>query len=93
VSGTALGGRDAPRLAVALVPKTCDHSKLRSGLPRTDWDRFRRRCYRQAGYGWDICGRRGAHHSLECHEVWEYHEDRALTHRCLVASNVRPTSN
>ena len=31
----ALGSRDAPRLTVAVVPKTCRYSKLRSERART----------------------------------------------------------
>lgn len=78
VSDTAPGGRDAPRLTVELVPKTCHYSNLRSELPRTDWDRLRRLCYHQAGYRCEVCGGRGDRHPLECHEVWEYDDVRMV---------------
>jgi 5-methylcytosine-specific restriction endonuclease McrA len=77
-SDTRPGGTNPPRLTVELVPKTCHCSNLRSELPRADWDRLRRLCYHQAGYRCEVCGGRGDRHPLECHEVWEYDDDRMV---------------
>lgn len=71
-------GMDAPRLTVELVPRTCHYSNLRSELTRTEWDRLRRLCYHRAGYRCVVCGGRGDRHPLECHEVWEYDDDRMV---------------
>jgi hypothetical protein len=70
----------APRtlLTVELVPSTCWFSNLRSELSTDDWDRLRRHVYERAGDRCEICGRRGSEHPVECHEIWEYDEDRSV---------------
>ena len=63
---------DQARLTVELVPISCWFSNLRSELPPQDWDRLRRRVYRDAGYRCQTCGGRGAQHPVEAHELWTY---------------------
>lgn len=61
-------------LFVELVPSTSWGANLRSILPKADWDKLRKNCYRLAGYRCEICGGKGPKHPVECHEVWEYEE-------------------
>ena len=63
-------------LRVELVPATSWGANLRSALPRSDWDRLRKKAYRLAGYKCEICGGKGPKHPVECHEVWEYDDER-----------------
>jgi hypothetical protein len=68
----------APRtlLTVELVPSTCWFSNLRSELTREEWDDLRRPVFERAGNRCEVCGQRGIAHPVECHEVWEYDDER-----------------
>jgi hypothetical protein len=63
-----------PRLTIELVPQTCWFSNVRKQVSKNDWDRIRSSVYRSAGYRCEVCGGRGRHHPVECHEVWQYEE-------------------
>ena len=76
------------RLTVELVPQTCWFSNVRSEISAADWDRLREMTAEGAGHRCEVCGAGGG---LECHEVWEYDDERrvqrllglmALCHRC-----------
>ena len=60
------------RLTVELVPRGNWYSNVRSHVSETAWDRLRRPVYERAGHRCEVCGRRGTHHPVECHELWEY---------------------
>lgn len=66
------------RLEIELIPESSWYDNARSQLPRAEWDRLRKMCYRRADYRCEICGERGVDqgfgHALECHEVWEFDE-------------------
>ncbi|MDQ6695417.1 MAG: HNH endonuclease [Chloroflexota bacterium] len=64
------------RLTVELVPSSCWFSNLRSELSKEDWDRLRHAAYERAGRRCKVCGQRGSQHPVECHEVWEYDDER-----------------
>ncbi len=66
------------RLTVELVPSSCWFSNLRSELSSADWDRLRHATYEKAGRRCEICGQRGSAHPVECHEVWEYDDERQV---------------
>lgn len=72
------GGLLSPRtlLTVELVPSTCWFSNLRSELSKEDWDRLRRPVFERAGNRCEVCGGRGTTYPVECHEVWEYDDER-----------------
>ncbi|HUP28194.1 MAG TPA: HNH endonuclease signature motif containing protein [Chloroflexia bacterium] len=63
-------------LTVELVPRTCWFSNLRSELSKEQWDKLRRAVYERAGDCCEICGQKGRQHPVECHEVWEYDDER-----------------
>jgi hypothetical protein len=70
----------APRtlLTVELVPRTCWFSNLRSELSADEWDRLRRPVLERAGRRCEVCGQRGTAHPVECHEEWEYDDERLV---------------
>jgi hypothetical protein len=65
-------------LTVELVPRTCWFSNLRSELSQDEWDRLRRPVLERAGRRCEVCGQRGTAHPVECHEVWEYDDERLV---------------
>ena len=62
-------------LTLNLVPSSCWGSNLRSELPKSEWERLRRRTYKEHDYTCQICGGVGRNHPVECHEQWEYDEE------------------
>ena len=60
------------RLSIELIPSSMWYANLRSVLPRKDWDKIRRACYRKARYHCEICGGQGPKHPVECHERWDF---------------------
>ncbi|WP_124492393.1 hypothetical protein [Burkholderia stagnalis] len=75
------------RLELELVPKSCWYSNVRSNVSPRTWEDLRQRTFLRAGGRCLVCGK----HDLECHEVWEYDDRRAiqrlvrldaLCHRC-----------
>lgn len=67
-----------PKLTIELIPKTCWHVNLRSKLPAKKWDTIRHASYAAAGYRCEICDGVGPTHPVECHERWEYDEDKCV---------------
>lgn len=70
------GMKQAPRLTIELVPRSCWCQNLRHLLKSSDWDKLRHAQYKKAGYKCEICGGVGSKHPVECHEIWEY-DDKA----------------
>ena len=66
------------RLTVELVPSTCWYTNVRSHLPKAMWDRLRRQVAAEAGDRCEICAGRGGRWPVECHEVWDYDDDRKV---------------
>ncbi len=66
------------RLRVELVPKTCWFSNVRKNVKRSEWDRLRKASYEKANYICEVCGGHGDRHAVECHEIWEYDDDRYI---------------
>jgi len=67
-----------PRLTVELVPTSCWHSNLKKQLPQSDWDRLRRPVFAAAMHRCEICGGHGDRWPVECHERWEYDDERCI---------------
>jgi len=63
------------KLGVELVPRTSWCSNVRSEVPRSKWDKIRKKCYEAAGHKCEVCGGVGRKHSVECHEIWEYNDE------------------
>ena len=70
----------AALLTIELVPAGQWGSNLRSVLPRSQWDRLRKKVYADAGYRCEICGARGPRHPVECHEIWRYDDHNLIQH-------------
>jgi len=66
------------RLSVELVPRTCWFSNVRSHIAKNEWDKLRKTSYEKANYICEICGGHGDYHIVECHEIWEYDDDRYI---------------
>jgi len=77
-SQSSCAASNSPKLLVELVPRPCFWANLRTNLPSKEWDRLRKRCYEKANYCCEICGGIGKKHRVECHEMWEYNDDRCL---------------
>lgn len=60
-------------LTIELVPQPCWHSNMRSVVSRARWDQLRREVYAQYHHRCGICDAEGR---LECHEIWQYDDDR-----------------
>ena len=61
-----------PRLTIELVPSSCWFSNVRDHVTKEQWDRIRRKTYRDANYVCQVCGERGEKWPVECHEIWQY---------------------
>ena len=42
-------------------------------MPRSEWDKLRQSVYEEYGHECGICGAKGR---LNCHEIWEYDDER-----------------
>ena len=67
-----------PKLTIELVPQGQWGANLRKVLPKSDWDKLRKRQYILANYCCEICGGRGPKWPVECHEVWEYDDQNKI---------------
>lgn len=63
-------------LTIELVPKTAWFKNLRSELPKEQWDKLRKECYRKANYVCECCGGKGNKWPVECHEIWAYDDKK-----------------
>lgn len=63
-------------LTIELVPKSCWCINLRSKLSSAEWDKVRKASYTQAGHRCEVCGGIGPTHPVECHERWEYDDEK-----------------
>jgi 5-methylcytosine-specific restriction endonuclease McrA len=66
----------ALRLTIDLVPRTAWFRNLRSLLSPDQWDTLRKETYRRSEYTCEICGGTGREHPVECHEKWEYDDEK-----------------
>ncbi len=64
------------QLTIELVPRTAWFSNVRKMISRKDWDILRKESYKKANYKCEICGGIGKRYPVECHEVWEYDDDK-----------------
>lgn len=62
------------RLIVQLIPETAWYNNLRNAVKKSDWDKIRKKCYREANYTCEVCGGKGSKHPVECHELYTFEE-------------------
>jgi len=68
-----------PKLRIELVPSTSWYDNLRKVLPKSEWDKIRKKVYANYRHRCGICG---AERRLNCHEVWEY-DDKKYSQKLL----------
>lgn len=66
------------KLAIESIPLSLWGINLRDKLGRTAWADVRKTCYAKARHCCEICGGVGTKHSVECHEIWEYDDERRI---------------
>ena len=66
------------KLTIELVPKGSWFTNLRSALTKGEWDLIRKEQYKKSNYVCDICGGIGDQWPVECHEIWEYDDNRKI---------------
>ena len=67
---------DTLKLTIELVPQTSWYSNVRSEVSKIEWDIIRRKCYKNANNKCEVCNGVGKRHPVECHEIWEYDENK-----------------
>ena len=58
------------KLTIELVPQTSWYDNMRKVIPKTQWDKLRKRVYAEYSHKCGICG--ATEGRLNCHEIWEY---------------------
>jgi len=61
------------RLTIELVPRSSWRKNLREALPSSQWEKIRKRVYAEYDHRCGICRAEG---SLNCHELWEYDDQK-----------------
>jgi len=69
-------GNSSPRLILDLIPHTCWFSNVRNHLEKEDWDKVRKKVFQYAYNVCEVCRGKGRKWPVECHEVFEYDEER-----------------
>lgn len=67
-----------PKLTIELVPKTAWWSNVRSNVTRAEWEVCKQYVRRRSLGFCEICGGQGPRHPVECHEIWEYDDDKHI---------------
>jgi hypothetical protein len=68
------------KLTIELVPQSSWGNNLRSeaNLSKAQWDKLRKASYKRAGYRCEICSGKGSKWPVECHEIWEYDDQKHI---------------
>jgi hypothetical protein len=66
------------KLTIELIPKNSWGNNLRSGLTKKNWNHLRIECYEGAKNTCEICGDVKNTKKLECHEVWEFDDEKKV---------------
>lgn len=67
-----------PRLTVELVPRTSWYTNVRSNVSRAEWEACKRFVKERSGSRCEICGGVGSRYPVDCHEIWEYDDERGI---------------
>ena len=58
------------------TPQNTHFKNVRSEFSVSDWDKIRKKTYRNANYKCELCGEsgkdQGYNWNVECHEIWDY---------------------
>lgn len=65
-------------LRIELVPSTCWYTNVRSNVSRRDWEKCKQFVKQRSGDRCEICGGRGSRWPVECHEIWDYDDERSI---------------
>ncbi len=65
------------KLEITPIPNSTWGVSLSGKLPKDEWDKIRRECYRQADYQCEICG---AEDTLFAHEIWRFDNKKRIQH-------------
>ena len=66
------------RLSVELVPATAWWSNVRSNVTRAEWGVCKRFVQERSGRRCEVCTGVGARYPVDCHETWDYDDERAM---------------
>lgn len=66
------------KLTIELVPQSCWFSNVRSEISSTQWAALRQQVCSAAWDTCQICGGTGDKHPVECHEIWEYDDQKLI---------------
>jgi hypothetical protein len=86
-----------PKLEIELVPSSSWFDNVRTRVSTSDWKRCKQYAAQRSKNRCQICGGRGPRWPVECHERWEYDDDRhiqtlvgliALCPRCHEAKHI-----
>jgi hypothetical protein len=66
------------KLTIELIPSSCWFTNVRTLLPSPAWDLLKKSVYKKAHYRCQICKKKGADHPVECHEIWEYDDEKKI---------------
>jgi hypothetical protein len=72
------GNKVTKPLSIELVPRGAWFKNLRNMLPEEKWNKLRRATYLRVAYKCEICGGVGPTHPVECHERWEYDDEKHI---------------
>jgi len=73
--GNTLIEKEKKLLTVEMIPPSSWGDNLRNKLGPEKWSRLSKIIYNRAGRRCEICNGIGERHPVECHEVWEYHDE------------------
>jgi len=62
------------RLEIESIPQTSWGLSLSNLLDKKDWDKIRRKAYKEAGYACVICGKGDI--KLQAHEAWKFDDSK-----------------
>ncbi len=65
-------------LTIELVPKTCWFSNVRWEVSKEEWEKLKKMTSQRGEYRCEICGSRGPQWPVECHEIWNYDDQKHI---------------
>lgn len=66
------------KLTIELVPSSSWFDNVQSIVTKSEWDSIRKKVYKKANYKCEICGGKGKAHPVECHEIFEFDDQKLL---------------
>jgi 5-methylcytosine-specific restriction endonuclease McrA len=66
------------KLTIELIPSSSWFTNVRSAVSKSEWDNIRKQVYKKADYKCEICDKKGKSHPVECHEIFEFDDQKLL---------------